>query len=213
MFTIDLLKGQGLPLKSSPGGIAITAFTIAIPLYVLIIMFGFYTNDIAYISIKEQEIVRCRSEIDKLSGAVKLQETLEKEKILYSACLSEVKSSIEKYEQWSPVLVTLVENMPNSVMLTELEVRQDSVTKKVPKKDNPQEMVDGSVPINILRMSISGGYQYDCNKEVRDFQDHLQSSDFLGPKLENIVVSRESETLKGRDVASYEIDCVFKPRL
>jgi hypothetical protein len=164
-------------------------------------------------SIKKQEIVRCQSEIDKLSDAVKLQESLEKEKILYSNCLLEVKSSIGKYIQWSPVLVTLVENMPNSVMLTGLEVRQDSVRKKVPNPDNPQEMIDSSVPVKILRMSVSGGPKYDCNKEVRDFQDHLQSSTFLRSRLENIVVSRESETLEGRDVASYEIDCVFKPRM
>jgi Tfp pilus assembly protein PilN len=213
MFTIDLLKGQGVPLKSSPGGIAIIAITIAIPLYVLIMMFGFYVNDSTYMSIKEQEIVRCQSEIDKLSGAVKLYESLEKDKILYNSCLSEVKSSIDKFIQWSPVLVTLVENMPNSVMLTELEVREDSVRRKVPKKDNPQEMVDDNVPVKVLRMTISGGPQYDCNDEVKDFQDRLQSSAFLGPQLENIVVSRESETLEGRDVASYEIECVFKPRL
>ena len=80
MFKIDLLKGQGLPLKSSPGGIAIIAITIAVPLYVVIITFGFYANDITRMSIQEQEIVRCQSEIDKLSDAVKLQETLEKEK-------------------------------------------------------------------------------------------------------------------------------------
>jgi Tfp pilus assembly protein PilN len=213
MFTIDLLKGQGVPLKSSPGGIAIIAITIAIPLYVLIMMFGFYVNDSTYMSIKEQEIDRCQSEIDKLSGAVKLYESLEKDKILYNSCLSEVKSSIDKFIQWSPVLVTLVENMPNSVMLTELEVREDSVRRKVPKKDNPQEMVDDNVPVKVLRMTISGGPQYDCNDEVKDFQDRLQSSAFLGPQLENIVVSRESETLEGRDVASYEIECVFKPRL
>jgi Tfp pilus assembly protein PilN len=213
MFKIDLLKGQGLPLKSSSGGIAIVAVTIAVPLYILIIMFGFHVNDITYMAIREQEIGRCQSGIAKLSDAVRMQESLEKEKILYDACLSEVKSSIGKYVQWSPVLVTMVENMPNSVMLTELEVRQDSVRRKVPKPDNPQEMIEATVPVNILRMSISGGPQYDCNKEVRDFQDRLQSSAFLGPKLENIVVSRESETLKGRDVASYEIDCVFKPRL
>jgi len=213
MFTIDLLKGQGVPLKSSPGGIAIVAISAVVPIIVAIIMFGFYLDDKAQASISEQEIIRCRSEIDKLSGAVKLQESLEKKKILYGDCLSEVQSSIGKYIQWSPVLVTMVENMPNSVMLTGLEVRQDSVRRKVPKPDNPQEMIDGSVPIKILRMSISGGPQYDCNKEVRDFQDRLQSSTFLGPKLENIVVSRESETLEGRDVASYEIDCVFKPRL
>ena len=213
MFRIDLLKGQGLPLKSSPGGIAIVAVTIAVPLYILIMMFGFHVNDKTYMSIREQEIGRYQSGIDKLSDAVKLHESFEKDKVLYAACLAEVKSSIGKYVQWSPVLVTLVENMPNSVMLTELDVRQDSVRRKVPKPDNPQEMIERSVPVNILHMSISGGPQYDCNKEVRDFQDRLQSSTFLGPKLENIVVSRESETLKGQDVASYEIDCVFKPRL
>ena len=213
MFKIDLLKGQGIPIKSSPGGIAIVAVTVTVPIIVAIIMFGFHLNNKTIASIKEQEIVRCQTEIDKLSNAVELKKSLEKEKIFYGDCLSEVKSSISKYIQWSPVLVTLVENIPNSVMLTGLEVRQDSVRKKIPKKDNPQEMIEASVPVRILRMSVSGNPQYDCNKEVRDFQDRLQSSTFLGPKLENIVVSRESETLEGRDVASYEIECVFKARL
>ncbi len=213
MFTIDLLKGQGIPMKSSPGGIAIAAVTVAVPMTFAIIMFGFYLNNRTYVSIREQEIVRCQAEIDKLSGAVELQKSLEKEKITYANYLSEVKSSISRYIQWSPVLVTLVENMPDSVMLTELEVKQHSVRKKVPKKDNPQEMIEKNVPIRILRMSVSGSPQHDCDKAVRDFRNRLRSSAFLGPKLENIGVSQESETLEGRDVASYEIECVFKTRL
>ncbi len=213
MFTIDLLKGQGVPMKSSPGGIAIAAATVAVPFIVAIIMFGFYLNDKTAASLKKQEVARCQAEIDKLSGAVELHESLEKEKIVYGDCLLEVKSSISRYIQWSPVLVTLVENMPNSVVLTALEVREDSVRKKVPKKDNPQEMIEANVPVKILRMSVSGRPKYDCNKDVRDFQKRLNSSPFLGPKLENIIVSRESKTLEGRDVASYDIDCVFKARL
>lgn len=213
MFKIDLLKGQGIPMKSSPGGIAIAAVTVAVPMTIAIIMFGFYLNDGTHVSIKEQEIVRCQAEIDKLSDAVEQQDSLEKEKITYRNYLSEVKSSISRYIQWSPVLVTLVENMPDSVMLTELEVMQHSVRKKVPKKDNPQEMIEKNVPVRILRMSVSGSPQHDCDKAVRDFRNHLRSSAFLGPKLENIGVSQESETLEGRDVASYEIECVFKARL
>lgn len=213
MFKIDLLKGQGIPMKSSPGGIAIAAVTVAVPMTIAIIMFGFYLNDRTYASIKEQEIVRCQAEIDKLSGAVEQQGLLEKEKITYSNCLSEVKSSVSRYIQWSPVLVTLVENMPDSVMLTELEVKQHSVRKMVPKKDNPQEMIEKNIPVRILLMSVSGSPQNDCDKAVRDFRNQLRSSAFLGPKLENIGVSQESETLEGRDVASYEIECVFKTRL
>ena len=213
MFTIDLLKGQGIPMKSSPGGIAIAAVTVAVPMTIAIIMFGFYMNNMTQVSIKEQEIVRCQAEIDKLSGAVELQDSLEKEKIVYGNCLSEVRSSISKYIQWSPVLVTIVENMPDSVMLTALEVKQNSVRKKVPKEDNPEEMIEKSVPVRILQMSVSGDPQQDCDKAVRDFRNRLRSSAFLGPKLENIGVSQESETLEGRDVAYYEIECVFKTRL
>ena len=213
MFTIDLLKGQGVPMKSSPGGIAIAAVTVVVPMTIAIIMFGFHLSDETTTSIKKQEIVRYQAEIDKLSDAVELQESLEKEKIVYGDCLSEVKSSIGRYIQWSPVLVTLVENMPNSVILTGLEVIPDSVSKKVPQKDNPLEMTEVYVPIRILRMSVSGSPQYDCNKEVRDFQERLSSSAFLGPKLESIGYSQKSETLEGQDVASYEIDCVFKARL
>jgi Tfp pilus assembly protein PilN len=213
MFTIDLLKGQGIPMKSSPGGIAIAGVTVAVPMTMAIIMFGFYLNNRTHVSIKEQEIVRCQAEIDKLSDDVELQDSLEKKKIVYGNCLSEVKSSISKYIQWSPVLVTIVENMPDSVMLTALEVKQNSVRKKVPKKDNPQEMIEKTVPVRILQLSVSGSPGYDCDKVVRDFRNHLRSSAFLGPKLENIGVSQESETLEGRDVASYEIECVFKTRL
>jgi len=176
-------------------------------------MSGLYLNDKIAVSMKEQETARYQAEIDKLSDAVELQESLEKEKTAYGVHLLEVKSSINRYIQWSPVLVTLVENMPNSVMLNGLEVKQHSIRKKVPKKDKPQEMIDKNVPVRILRMSVSGSPQYNCDKAVRDFRDSLLSSAFLGPRLENIGVSQESGTLEGKDIASYEIDCVFKARL
>ena len=213
MFTIDLLKGQGVPLKSSPGGIAIIAISAVVPIIIAIIMFGFYQDDKAHASVTEQEIIRCQREIEKLSDAVESYNSLEKEKILYGECLSEVKSSISKYIQWSPVLVTMVENMPDSVMLTGLEVTQNSVRKKMPKPDNPQEMVEKSIPIKVLLMNVSGNPKYNTGKAVIDFQDSLRSSAFLGPKLESIGYSQESEKLKGQDVASYEIKCVFKENL
>lgn len=213
MFTIDLLKGQGVPMKSSPVGIAIAAVTVVVPLIVAIVMFGFYLSDKTTTLVKKQEIARFQTEIDKLSAAVRMQELLEKEKSVYGDCLSEVKNSIDRYIQWSPVLVTLVENMPDSVMLTSLEVKRSSVRKKVPNKDNPQEMVEKNIPVRVLRLTVSGGSQYNSDKAVSDFRGSLLSSAFLGPKLENVVFSRESETRKGRDITSYEIDCIFKLRL
>ncbi|MBL7185096.1 MAG: hypothetical protein ISS70_02135 [Phycisphaerae bacterium] len=213
MFTIDLLKGQNVPVKSSPGGIAIAVATVVIPLAAEAIMFGFYLNNKIIISVNEQKIARCQAEIGELSDAVEMQALSEKQKTTYGTYLSEVKSSINRYTQWSPVLVTLVENMPGSLMLTRLEVEQHTVRKKVTQKDNPQEMIEKDVPVRILRISVSGSPQYNCDKAVRDFRDSLRSSAFLGPKLDNIGVSQESGTLEGKDIASYDIDCVFKASL
>ena len=213
MFKIDLLKGRGIPLRSGPGGVAIAAATAAIPIIGAIVLFGLYLRSRVIVSVKEQEIVRWQAKIGKLSDAVVLKESLEKEKVLYGDCLSEVRSSIGRYTQWSPVLAALVENMPSSVVLTDLEVGQHFIKRKVPQKDDPEKMIDIDVPVRTLRMRVYGRPQHNCDQAVRDFQDRLRDSDSFGPRLENITVSQESDTLEGQEIVSYEINCVFKPGL
>ena len=213
MFTIDLLKGEGLPAKSRPEGIAIAATTLAVPVIIAIVMFGFYLRNKIIISIQKQTIVSYETKIDELSDAVELQKTFENEKNAVSNCLSEVSTSISRHTQWSPVLATLVKNMPDSVVLTELKVKQSSVKRKVPKKNDPKKMIDISVPVRTLQINVCGSPQSNCDKAVRDFRDRLRSSAFLGPKLENIRVSQRFGTLESRDVVFYQIDCIFKPEL
>ena len=213
MFTIDLLKGQGVPAKSRPEGIAIAATALAVPIIIAIVMFGLYLRNKIIISIQKQTIVNYETKIDELSDAVELQKSFESEKNAVSSCLSEISTSIGRHTQWSPVLTALVKNMPDSVVLTDLEVKQSSVKRKVPKKDDPKKMIDISVPVRTLRINVCGNPQSDCDKAVRDFRDRLRSSALLGPKLENIRVSQRSGTLESRDVVSYQIECIFKPGL
>ena len=213
MFTIDLLNGQAIPPKSKPGGLAIIAMTTVAPIAVAMGMFITYVNNDVALSVKKKEIARCEIEIGKLSDAVKMQNALEKEKRTYGKYLSEVRSSISKHTQWSPVLTTLMENIPDSVILTSLEIENGSVKKTVPKKDDPKKKVDISVPTRILKLEVSGGDQRNCDQVVKDFMGRLSASASLGPRLENIEHSQESVKVDGRDVMSYEISCFFKPEL
>jgi Tfp pilus assembly protein PilN len=211
MFTIDLLKGQGTPAKSRPEGIAIVAATLAVPVIITIVMFGLYLRNKIIISVNKQEIVNYEKKIAELSDAVELQKSFENEKAAINSCLSEVSTSLGSHTQWSPVLTTLVKNMPDSVVLTDLEVKQSSVKRKVPKKDDPKIMIDISVPVRTLQINVCGNPQSDCDKAVRGFRERLRSSALLGPKLENIRVSQRFGTLQDQDVVSYQIDCIFKP--
>lgn len=213
IFTIDLLNGQAIPLKSKPGGLAFVVATAVIPLTVAMGMLSVYMHNNVAVTVKQREITRCETEIGKLSDAVKLQQALEKEKTTYKNSLSDVRSSIKRHTQWSPILTTLIENMPDSVVLTSIEVEHNSMKKKVPKKDDPKKTVEVDVLVRTLRLTVSSGSERNCDEAVREYRDRLRASPFLGPKLENIAVAQQSETRQGRDVVSYEINCLFKPGL
>ncbi|MBN2183615.1 MAG: hypothetical protein JW715_17030 [Sedimentisphaerales bacterium] len=213
MFTIDLLRGEGVPAKSSPAGIAFAVMTAAVPVIVAVIFIGLYMNNKVVMSLKEREIKVLSEKIEKLSDAMELQKTLEKEKMHYNVCLGEVKSTIEKFDQWSPILTTLIDNMPSSVVLTELNVGQDTVKKNVPKKDNPNAMMEIDALVTTMQIIVSDSSQSDSDKAVKEFRDYLCSSSVLGPKLEKSNVSQETGTQGGMDVVNYMIDCVFKDGL
>jgi hypothetical protein len=103
--------------------------------------------------------------------------------------------------------------MPDSMVLTRLEVKRRTVNKKVPKKDNPKAMTSVNVPASTLQMSVSGKPQVNNDKAVKDFKDRLRLSAVLAPKIEDIVISQRADTFEGQEVISYDIDCIFKPEL
>ena len=211
MFTIDLLKGQYIPRKSSPGSIATAASASFVPVVIAIAMFGLYVRNKVVISVQADTIANYETKIQKLSGAIELQKSFDEQINTYNSILSEISSNLDKHTQWSPVLVTLVKNMPDSVVLTSLDVKQRSVRKKVPQKDNPKQMIDVSIPVRTLQMTMSGKPQSNSDQDIKNFSDSLRSSSLLGPKIEDVRISQGLAKIEDKEVVSYQIDCIFKP--
>jgi hypothetical protein len=212
MFTVDLLKGRGIPIRSRPEGVVVAAFALAVPVIAAMIIFGCYISNGINISIQKQQISNYRAKIEELSEAVELQKTFEREKSAINGCLSEVASSIGRYTQWSPVLTALAQNMPSSIALTRLDVKQRSLKKKMFQKDGAKKMTEVAVPVTMLQIGISGNPGQNCDKAVKDFQDSLRFSPLLGSRIEDIKVSQQADSLGGHNSISYEIDCIFKPQ-
>jgi Tfp pilus assembly protein PilN len=212
MFTIDLLKGQNLPVRTKPQGVAIFAATFAVPVLVAMLMAGFYVRNEVIISVQKQNIAGFETQTQRLAEALKLRESFEKEKATVNSCLADVANSIHRHIQWSPILVALVENLPDSVVLTSLEVKRQSVKRNVAVKGDSNKKDETSVSVKTLKMRVSGEATSNCDLEVKTFRDRLRASKFLGPKLEDIVIASQGhDTLDGRDVVTYDIDFIFKP--
>ena len=213
MFTIDLLKGTGLPEKGRAQSVAFTAIAGAVPVVLAIIMFGFYLHGRIDMAIRSGEINRWKAKTASLAEAIDSQKELEREKGVYSASLGEIGLAMGRHTQWSPILAAIVSNMPESVVLTALEVKQQVVRMSVPGKDDPKKTKDISVPVPTLRMNVAAMPQSDADKDVREFRSKLLASDLLGPRLEDITVSQKADELNELAVVSYEINCLFKPQL
>ncbi len=211
IFKIDLLKGQCIPQKSGASGMAIAFLTTVVPVMIVIAIIGLFTWNKVAMSLINREIKSFEVKTSAFAEAIEFQRTMEMEKAHQGLYLSEVKSEIGKFNQWSPIIAMLVENMPSSVALTELEVKQDSVKKKVPNKDNPKEMIEINIPVTTMRMKMSDNSLANNDEAVRVFRDYLRTNPLLGPKLEKIeIYNKETSVVDGQDVAFYMMDCTFK---
>lgn len=213
MFKIDLLKGQAIPIKSKPGGIAVMAGAIAIPVVAVIILVNSFLTGSVSLAVGKQQIVSYSNQTEKLADAVVMQKSFEEEKSAQYSCLSEISANIGRHLQWTPILVTMVESMPDTMVITSLEVKRDSVKRQIPKKGDPTKMVDANVLVKRMLISVTGDPSQNHDESVKRFCQRMRFSEVLGPMIDNISVNQKTRKNKGRDELSYEIDCVFKPDL
>lgn len=212
MFTIDLLKGQAVPMRNRPEGIAIGVIALLVPVVAAIAMFGLYVGEgIAKVS-DEREITRLDKEIAKLQDALELRKSFEQEKVAIAKSLLEVESSINRHTQWTPILVSVVKNLPKSLVLMKLQVKENSIKKEVKDKDDPEKTVEISIPVRVLQMSIKGDSKSNCDNAVKEFCDTLRNSTQVRPRPKKVEIS-DVDVLEESKMVLYEIDCVFEPIL
>lgn len=213
MFTIDLLKGSGIPVKSGPAGVALAVITAVMPAVVAIAIFVGYLNNKIMISVERDKIAGFEKKIEssEFERTMKVQELLNHQKQTLQNSLAEVSTVIGGHTQWTPVLETIVKNMPEQMVLTAIEVKNESRKVRKAKEDNPEKTIEIAVLVRILHMSLAGNLQHNYDRAVRDFRDSLMYDEVLGPKLEEIRVAQEFSKLEGQEVVSHEMFLVFKP--
>lgn len=211
MYEVDLLKGEGVPIRSRPGGIAFACMVIAVPLIVGIAIASIYLEHRVAASVQRQQLTRLQRVIATLSEALETKHALEKQQAASRHLLGDIKTALTGHTQWSGVLTTVVDCLPSTLILTKLAARRDTVRRQVPAKDNPETTIDITVPRRTLHIGVCGYDAHAAYQAVRNFQDRLRSSPVLGPYIDTVTVSQESQTLDGEPVVSYELNCAFKP--
>lgn len=210
MHTIDLLRGQGVPAKTTLGSAAMVVVMIAVPILAAAGMVDRYMQNKTDIGIKQQTIETEQQTIEKFADAVKFKESLLKQQNIIHRKLSEVSSCLGNFIQWSPVLETLAKYLPAKMVMSGLKAGSTSVRQQVASEKDPKRMESVTVSKRTLVLDISGSELRDYGSEVENYSKRLKSSPVLGPKLENIEVSQNPGRSGDENTVSYTMNLMFK---
>jgi hypothetical protein len=206
MHTIDLLRGQGIPAKTTLGSLLMIIVIIAVPILAAAWMVDRYIQDETDIGIKLQAISKQQETIEQFADAVKLKETVLNQQKAMSSKLSEVSSYIGRHIQWSPVLITLVENMPRGMVMNALRADSTIERQRAAGENEPKATIKRKLVID-----ISGTERRDYNDDIDKYSKRLKSSPELGPKLEKIEFAQKPGTSGDINTVSYTMNLMFKP--
>jgi hypothetical protein len=210
MLTIDLLKGQGIPIKTRPAGATLLAIVIAVPVITTIVMLGSYVQSSIVLKNQKRLLTGLQMDIFKLSDSVKLKEENERQIGNMNACFVEVNEAIVQQIQWSPVLQVLAENMPPRLILSGLSIKSEIESKAVPQRDDPLKKTSIPVAKRVLYVNLYGRLTSGSDEAVLEFLKALNSSSVLSERADNIRLVAQA-TDERRNIMNYVIECVFKP--
>ena len=209
MLTIDLLKGQGIPIKSRPGGATLLAISIAMPVIVTIFGLGDYMRSNIELSTKWQDVARKESEISALTESMRAHEDSKREAMQINSCLGELGEIMDQQLQWSPVMEVVARNVPDTIVLEELVVQSENVFKTVPLRRDTTKNIAISVPRRRLILNIYGKLGVASDEAVLTFLHKLAASEVLKQRVANIRKLSQKADEKN-EIMHYTIECVFK---
>ncbi|MFA5422987.1 MAG: hypothetical protein WC374_03950 [Phycisphaerae bacterium] len=213
MIKIDLLNGQGIPAKSRPEGIIATAITIIVPFVIALIMLGIYMSNRVVIKIQERETAGYEKKIEALSGEMRSYKEYQRQRGLVKQRITETAQAIESHEQWSDILITVVENIPDSLVLTKMSAEQRFIKVEISGSGESKKNIKKTIPVRTLYLTLGGAAGDVSDRQVQEFRDKLRFSKILGSKLEDIPVAQKVEMVDGREVITYEMQCIFRPQI
>lgn len=209
MFTIDLLKGQGIPIKTMPGGMILTATAFFVPALFAVGIIGNYLHGSIILSSQRKRLSNYEAKIVQLTTGLKTKQLLHQEANSVSLFLQETADCLERQMQWSPILEFLARNISESLVLEQLDVTTTSVAKVVPKRGEPDRKVTITLPKRTLSMVLFGIKQAGSDDAVLELQRRLRTSAAFGNKIEDVrILSQRAE--KKKSGIYYELHCVFK---
>jgi len=210
MFSIDLLKGKGLPEKTDLKRLALKALPILIPMLAVAAFGSAYQHDRVALQQQRQTLQSNQQQLEEYAGDVAEYNTVNSRINNMKKCLKDISKAMNYRVQVSEVLVGLVQSLPENIFINEMNLVRSSVQEKVQLPDSG-EVKQRLVVRRKLKLVLCGYDADQSDAAVQEYVNALKQSPLLKEVFAEIKPpAREQGEVDERRAVYYEIECVLR---
>jgi hypothetical protein len=208
MLTIDLLKGTAVPIKNSPGAVALKVLPFVLPLVVAVYLAGSFQFNRTVIASEQASIDKIQEKMSEYAADIQQTRQWKNATQQTRSNLAEVTRGLRRHAQWSPVLQAIVECMPDSVALKEVKLNRNAIRKQSVDPKESEKQVHKTIINRMLTIQLSGDPSIQTDEAVRHYLDRLGQSPAVRPRMKDIrIVSQQTSELNGKTAIVYTVEC------
>jgi hypothetical protein len=210
MFSIDLLKGKGLPQKTNLKRAALKAAVLLVPVLAVTAFAVSYEHDRVRLQSQKAALQSHQQEIERYADDVAEYNRMEGQIRALTKCLNEISTSLTYRIQISDMLVDMIGALPESIFMYEMKLDRNSVIEKL-QSEGAAEPKQRLIVRRKLNLVVCGYDAQRSDPAVQDYIDRLKQAPRLRAVMEQIKpTARQQGQVDGKDAVYYEIECVLK---
>ena len=210
MFSIDLLKGKGLPEKTDLKRSVLKVLPILIPVLAVTLFASAYQHNGASLRTQQQRLLSNQQQLSLYTEDVADYNKMNLKIKGMKKCLNDISKAMAYRVQVSEVFVELVQALPESIFVYEMKLDRNAAQKKIQQPDSG-EVTQRLVVRRKLNLVLCG---YDAERSdaaVQEYVNTLKQSPLLTEIFTEIKPSaRQQGEVDARSAIYYEIDCVLR---
>lgn len=202
-YTIDLLKGRGIPKRKQKGLLVVVLAALSLPLLLLIILLAQYLTVSIMLPVKQNELDKLNQQASTSKGA-KIQQQISQ----YQNCLNQVAKTVNEQMQWSPVIEQSVKAMPDCMIMDNLSTASEVTVEKVQSAADKSKTTTIKKTRRILNITLFS----DLNKfsenimlaGINDYIEKMRENCFF----EGTIKKQETQSMDSQRVKKYYIQFI-----
>lgn len=210
LYTIDLLQGGGLPLRSRPGKVALMLIPMLIPFFAGGLIAATWQHREAVIKTEVAAVEHDKEQLKRFQQDLDTYKIRKKQILDLQHRLRAVNGMLETEMTVSPILLELVRTLPETVYFQDVELEYKPESKREKDKETKKKTYIRIVQRS-LNLTLAGPGRIESDQAVDRYISDLRENDTLKNLISEIgIVSRYTGRIDDQEQVFFKIECQLK---